>query len=882
MGKLGNINGRDLVAVLCACLLLAACHDKKDDPVVVGASGNARIEAVALGGGFSCAKDSNGKVKCWGDNGRGGQLGQGHGNYHRGDNANEMGDNLPTIDLGSGRNATAFAVGGSHSCALLDNDEVKCWGDNNYGQLGNPALTRAGDEVGEMGDALPVIDLGSGRSAIAIAAGHRHSCALLDDNSVKCWGANHSGQLGLGDTNHRGDALGEMGDALPIINLGSGRTALAIAVSQSHSCALLDDNNVKCWGSNSYGVLGQGDTVSRGYGPQQMGDNLLAIDFGSGRTAQSIATSSSHNCALLDDNSVKCWGRNEYGQLGQGDTVNRGDNAGEMGDALLAIDFGTNRTAMAITAGYRHSCALLDDNSVKCWGINSWGQLGLGDTNHRGDAPGEMGDALLAVDLGGGRTAQAIVTSSGDTCALLDDANIKCWGRNEYGQAGQGDAANRGRAAGQMGDNLPTVELGTGLSVTGLFAGSISNSICAVLSNTDAKCWGFNRYGQLGVGIGFRPGDEPDELGAKLATIDLGTGRTATTIAAGEFHSCALLDDNSVKCWGYNHTGKLGLGDTNHRGDAPDEMGDALLAIDLGSGRTAQSITSSDHNCALLDDSSVKCWGRNSYGQLGLGDQASRGNIPSHMGDALLAIDLGSGRTTLAIAAGRDHSCALLDDNSVKCWGRNLNGQLGQGDTVDRGDNAGEMGDALPAIDLGSGRTAQTISTGGYHSCALLDDNSVKCWGSNSSGQLGQGDRNPRGDAPGEMSDALPAIDLGSGRTALAIAAGLLHTCALLDDNSVKCWGSNSSGQLGQGDRNPRGANPDEMGDNLPAIDLGTGLAATGLFTGPTSYSVCAVLNTKDTKCWGHNGSGQLGIGDVNHRGDEAGEMGDALPVLAP
>eukprot|EP00961_Rhodomonas_salina_P233191 3151278-Rhodomonas_salina.2 len=130
-----------------------------------------------------------------------------------------------------------------------------------------------------------------------------------------------------------------------------------------------------------------------------------------------------------------------------------------------------------------------------------------------------------------------------------------------------------------------------------------------------------------------------------------------------------------------------------------------------------------------------------------------------------------------------DTSCVLLETGAVKCWGQNVWGQLGLGDTHDRGDNPGEVGDALPAVELGTGRTAVSVA-GGSVSCAILDDGSLKCWGKNEYGQLGLGDLNHRGDGAGEMGDALPAIDLGSGLTVASVSAGAYHTCALLDDGS--------------------------------------------------------------------------------------------------
>jgi alpha-tubulin suppressor-like RCC1 family protein len=133
------------------------------------------------------------------------------------------------------------------------------------------------------------------------------------------------------------------------------------------------------------------------------------------------------------------------------------------------------------------------------------------------------------------------------------------------------------------------------------------------------------------------------------------------------------------------------------------------------------------------------------------------------------------------------------------------------------------------------------------------------------------------------MGDILPAVELGSGRTAKAIAAGNQHTCAILDNASIKCWGANASGQLGLGDTNNRGADYEEgtyqMGDNLPSVDLGTGRTARGIIAGDNQ--TCAILDNASIKCWGSNISGELGIGETENRGDNSSDMGDALPVIS-
>ena len=235
------------------------------------------------------------------------------------------------------------------------------------------------------------------------------------------------------------------------------------------------------------------------------------------------------------------------------------------------------------------------------------------------------------------------------------------------------------------------------------------------------------------------------------------------------------------------------------------------------------SISAYDHTCALLNNGSVKCWGRNYYGQLGKGTKGNTADIgddANEMGDNLTSIDLGTDRTATAIDTGYDHTCALLDNASVKCWGSGAKGKLGQGNTANIGNQTSEQGDNLPSTDLGTGRTATAISAGYRHTCALLDNASVKCWGRGKWGPIGHGNNASWGDGPNEMGDNLPSTDLGTGRTATAIIAGQFHTCAILDDASVKCWGYNNHGQLGQGNKTQLGAAVNEMGDNLPAIDL--------------------------------------------------------------
>jgi alpha-tubulin suppressor-like RCC1 family protein len=228
--------------------------------------------------------------------------------------------------------------------------------------------------------------------------------------------------------------------------------------------------------------------------------------------------------------------------------------------------------------------------------------------------------------------------------------------------------------------------------------------------------------------------------------------------------ACALLDDGEIKCWGggrVNHYGALGdSGGALDRGSRPGEMGDKLPAVALG-GHAARAVaTGCSYACALIDNGQVRCWGNPHMGKMGAGDLFGPPEdpyAPVALSRPAVALTASAVTTDMDFA----HSCALLDNGAVACWGNNGNGQLGLGDTVTRGD-AQIMGRPVPLapVDLGAGRKARAVVAGGTHTCALLDRGEVKCWGSNVGGLLGLGDTRNRGNAQGQMGDKLPPVAL--------------------------------------------------------------------------------------------------------------------------
>lgn len=303
-------------------------------------------------------------------------------------------------------------------------------GGNAFGQLG----------IGSLADQTTptAVALGSGRTALQIASGmgynEDHTCALLDDGSVKCWGGNNSGQLGLGDmTDTTNDTNSAHRAPSAIVNLGSGRTATELAVGDDHTCALLDNGSLVCWGQNGQGELGIGSTTN--------GTTPATVSLGAGFTPVHIAASYYSTCAWTSAGAAKCWGNNTNGQLGQGNTTPIGDGGSGLSVAFASvISFGGGLVSQVSPADYS-TCARLSTGSVKCWGMNNDGQLGLGNMTAI-QAPGS------AVDFGGGRTATQIATGGAHTCALLDNNSMRCWGANDNGQLGQNNTDHVGDGTG--------------------------------------------------------------------------------------------------------------------------------------------------------------------------------------------------------------------------------------------------------------------------------------------------------------------------------------------------------------------------------------------------------------------------------------------------
>lgn len=346
---------------------------------------------------------------------------------------------------------------------------------------------------------------------------------------------------------------------------------------------------------------------------------------------------------------------------------------------------------------------------------------------------------------------------------------------------------------------------------------------CA-LAHGRVRCFGDNSVSQLG-------GAGPSRTNAAAAQ-EVELPRTVVQIAAGSQHTCALDVAGQVTCWGNNQFGQLGSAQPP---DSP--LVQVPLAVAAKEARAGVA-----HSCALLMDGRVQCWGDNSKGQLGQ---------PHAQGIATAALR----EPATAIASGSYHTCALLQSGAVECWGDNLIGQLGLGHRRPVGDD--ELPSSEPAVALPG--PAKAVRAAGLHSCALLSDGGAVCWGENAFGQLGYASRLPIGD------DELPlsAGVIAAGPDLVDLSLGQSRTCGLYEGGDVRCWGLNSGGQLGYG--HTRLPAPGSVPSALAPVALGG--AASALFTGP--QHTCAILTGGSVRCWGVNASGQLGNGTLAAVGDD-------------
>ena len=673
-----------------------------------------------------------------------------------------------------------------------------------------------------------------------------HSCALHEDGTISCWGFNWSGQLGNGQSGRHEYS------SIPV-QVRDINDATAIVAGESHSCALHQTGTISCWGNNSWGQLGNGQIIqnsesSNADTPVQ----VVGID-----DATAIAAGFDHSCALHDGGTISCWGNNDWGQL-------EADTADTLERSSVPVQVESVNDATAITTGWGFSCALHDDGTSSCWGRNDWNQLG-NDTRDKSSTP---------VPVEGINDATDIVSSFSHSCVLHQTSTISCWGRNHSGQLGNGTTRN---------SSVPVEVLG--ITNAAAVSAGFQHS-CALHQNGTISCWGSNRDNQLGNGtnndysapvevIGFPPARAEETATTALARTPTTTISETAAAPTTELPTTTALTDEAVPTTATPTTTTTSAPTTTTTttttepppttaapttspppppstaapppptaaaqtapppSTAPPPTQPPTTAppppTTLPPNRATAIAAGQDHSCALHQDGTISCWGNNLYGQLGNG-QGESGVI------SLSPVQVLSITDATAIATGYRYTCALRQGGTISCWGGNWDGQLGNGN---------EAISVVPVQVVGI-TDATAITAGGEHSCALHRDGTISCWGSNYSGELGIGQSGENADSP------VPVQVTGiTDATAINISR---HSCALHQDGTISCWGSNESGQLGNGQATGYG-----QFSSLPVQVTGI-TDATAIATGPNHS--CALHQDGTISCWGGValGNGQNAVSPV-------------------
>jgi len=475
-GQLGNgANANSLIPVTVVglqsgVLKVSSSYNEEHDP--------ARGDAI---GGHACALLADGGVVCWGDNGSG-ELGDG----------TTESSNVPVEVQGLLGPAVDISTGGYFSCALITSGEIQCWGNNQFFQLSGDANAYS---------TTPIASQGYDPDIVMADGGEDFTCVAFSSERMQCVGFNWDGELGDGTDIDRSTP----------VNVTQLADAQSFAAGHNHTCTIGENGIVRCWGYNGFGQLGvHPDVMEWTARPGR----VSSIAGG----AVSISAAGHHTCALMEGGQVLCWGRNNSGQLGVGDSEDR-----DIATPVTGLEAG----AVSVTLGVHHGCAALETGEVYCWGDNSRGQVG--GTEMQSLSPTPISNLVGAI---------AVVASYYSTCALDAEGTVTCWGAGGRGQLGNG----------VLGDSSTPVKVQGLMGATQLAAGV--DHLCALTSEGTVFCWGGNERGELGNGSTV-----DSSTPVQVAGLD-----DVVSIGAGSWHTCAVKSDGTLHCWGDSFFGKLGDG----------------------------------------------------------------------------------------------------------------------------------------------------------------------------------------------------------------------------------------------------------------------------------------------------------------------------------
>ncbi|UOF01459.1 RCC1 domain-containing protein [Bdellovibrio reynosensis] len=649
----------------------------------------------------------------------------------------------------------SLAINFYHACAVLDDNSLRCWGHSgvNLSRLG------LGNTVGFADTAKTVAP---GISFKSVTAGRDHTCALTTSGYVYCWGENLSNQIGDGTTARR---------TTPVL-IDSSTTYTSISSGQAHTCGITTEQKLKCWGSADSYQTGL-NTTSSAQTPTQ----VTSADF------KFVSANSKTTCAIDTNDKLFCWGRNATGTVGDGTLIVK--------QVPTAID--SSNTYLMVAVGSGHSCGIISDGTLKCWGNNSQGQLG-DNTLVTKTSPTVINSAVKYswVTVNDDTTTD---TNRGFSCGITDGGVLHCWGNNAGKQLADGTTTNR---------KIPTIA-DSGESYSRVYA--VSQKACGITTAGAVKCWG-NLYKDNTTGrnsdlYGFGYGTYLGAYGGSffaLSDYNFKTIGMPDSAADTSSQTCGITG-NKLYCWG----------ETSYFGDGLTYRRPAPVILDAQNNYSQVSeMHDSSNNCAITSTGTLKCWGRNNYGELG-----SAGNIGTNIFTPKVA-DPTTSYSQIFLRLGA--ACGITTTGALRCAGNNNFAKLGDGTTTH----------ITNFTTIDSGVSYKQIGIGTAFSCGLTTSNKVRCWGTNTYGQLGTGN----------LNNSYTPIDTDPSESYRSISVGLDRTCGITMANKLKCWGNGLLGDNGAGD--PKTPHVIDSASDYSSVTVNNSVA-------------CAIKTNGSTKCWGAN-----------------------------
>jgi len=806
------------------------------------------IQSIVSAYDHSLALTSNGKVYAWGYNANG-QLGNGT-------TTNSIVPVAVTATgVLAGKTVTTITTSMSHSLALTSDGKVYAWGNNGNGQFGNGTTTNSLVPV-----AVTATGSLAGKTVTAIAAGSSYSLALTSDGKVYAWGSNGYGQLGNNTTT-------DSSVPVPVTATGSlaGKTVTAIAAGSSYSLALTSDGKVYTWGNNANGQLGNGATTNSLVPVAVTDTGALA-----GKTVTGVAAFNSYSLGLTSDGKVYAWGNNGNGQFGNGTTTNSLVPVAVTDTGALA-----GKTVTGVAAGNGYSLALTLDGRVYAWGYNGFGQFGNGTTTNSLVPVAVTDTGVLA-----GKTVTGVAAGNGYSLALTLDGRVYSWGRNNYGQLGNGNGnitqsstpievirhVTPPSAAFGVAD-ATDVQFVTGApSLLATTPPHDPGFVDVTVTNPDGQSSTLeNAYEFIATptldsatpSTGYVTGGDTVVLSgsnfSEGSTVTI--GGVAATITATTPHTITITTPvRAVGAYDVVVTDSLGQKATLTKAFTYTEVPPAIAGVSPNRGPISggQTVTITGNNFvekkvdslvagtaafALMSDGQAYGWGINDLGQLGNGLRANSSATPTAVDTT--GVLAGKRIKKLSVAGA---SYTVTADGKVYSWGYNRYGQLGNGTTQDS---------AVPvAVDmtgvLAGKRVVDIVGNAVGSVTALTSDGKVYSWGRNTNGYLGNGTTE---DSP--IPVAVDTSGVLAGKTITAIAVGGGSHYALSADGLVYGWGQNGNGQLGNGTT---------TGSSVPTM-----LQMTGGLSGKTIKKIFAGSNNlfmiaDDGKVYGTGYNGMAGM----------------------